>query len=144
MPGGRGSKRGGYQPPAQPAAVSGPGASSARTDSPATQPMRVAPGGDYGSRQAMVAQQQGAPMAAGGAGVAPAGATSQGGPQMPDPFGPSTRPYEPVTAGASLGPGTAAPDPREGALAALQALFAVQPLPELQDMIMQAQRELGR
>ncbi len=68
--------RGGPRQPARPAAVSGPGALSARTDGgagSAKQPIRVATGGAYGERQAAVEQQQAAPMAAaGGAGGTPA------------------------------------------------------------------------
>lgn len=144
MPGGRGVKRGGYQAPARPAAVSGPGALSQRTDSPATQPVRVAPGGDYGSRQALVGQQQAAPMAAGGPGPAPVGGVASGAAPLPDPFGPSNRPQEPVTAGAALGPGGPPTDSRVAGLAALQALFAAEPSADLQAMIEQAQREAGR
>lgn len=135
---------GGARTPAHPAAVSGPGALSQRTDGGPSQPVRVAPGGDYGSRAASVAQQQSAPMAAVAPSAAGGGVPSASMAPLPTPFGPSQRPNEPVTAGAALGPGAGAPNPREDALAALQALFAVQPLPELQDMIMQAQRELGR
>lgn len=147
MPGGRGPKHGGYREPAKPAAVSGPGAMSQRTDSAATQPVRVAAGGGYGDRAASVAQQQSAPLAAGGGApvASPSGlAAGSSPPQLPSPFGPSNRPNEPVTAGAALGPGAGAPNPREDTLAALQALWPLMPLPEIQDMIAQAQREVGR
>lgn len=92
---------GGPRTPAHPAAVSGPGALSARTDGgPTSQPPMVASGGAYGSRQDMEQIQSGAAMQGGG-GAAP-------GPSAADmiPFGaPTQNPGEPVTAGAALGPG---------------------------------------
>ena len=56
---------GGYRQPANPAAVSGPGASSARTDGgPGNQrqPLRVPTGGRYGEAKALEDQQRGAPL----------------------------------------------------------------------------------
>lgn len=95
-------KRGGYQKPSSPAPASGPGALSQRTDGgPAdSQPIRVAPGGEYGERQDMQNLQASAPMA-----QAPAVRR-----QMPSvdvtPFpAATTRPDEPVTAGVDVGPG---------------------------------------
>lgn len=146
--GGQGGQHGGPRTPAQPAAVSGPGALSARTDGGPGQPIRVASGGDYGARQASVQQQQAAPLASGGGVAPPPGpGVAAGAPPvapLPNPFGsPTNRPGEPVTAGASLGPGAPPADPRLAALAALQATFAAAPLPEVQAMIEQAQREAG-
>jgi hypothetical protein len=96
---------GGQRTPAHPAAVSGPGALSQRTDgNPATtQPPMVANGGPYGSRQEMEGIQSGAPLQGGGGGnTAPAGPS----PADMIPFGaPTANPSEPVTAGAALGPG---------------------------------------
>lgn len=87
--------KGGYQPPAHPAAVSGPGALSQRTDGgPGQQPVRALPDAKYGDSAAFVAQQQGAPVPAG--------------PGLPEVVGldaPTQRPDEHVTAGAALGPG---------------------------------------
>lgn len=95
---------GGYRKPAHPAAASGPGALSARTDGgPTSQPPMVADGGPYGSRKDMESIQSGAPLQ-GGNGQNPAPA----GPSPADliPFGaPTQNPGEPVTAGAALGPG---------------------------------------
>ena len=89
------AEHGGYRRPEHPAAVSGPGALSARTDGGPTQPPQVAAGGPYGSRQEQMAVQQGAPLQGGG-GSTPA----------PVPFdAPTANPGEPVTAGADLGPG---------------------------------------
>ena len=88
---------GGYRRPANPAAVSGPGALSARTDGGATsQPMMVAPGGAYGDRQEMESIQAGADMA-----------QAQGVPQAMPPrlTDPTANPDEPITAGAEVGPG---------------------------------------
>lgn len=89
---------GGYQTPAAPAPVSGPGALSARTDGgPAdTQAPMVAPGGAYGDRTDMLDLQASAPMEA-----APSMPM-----EPPTPFSaPSQRPSEPVTSGVASGPG---------------------------------------
>lgn len=86
---------GGSRTPANPAPVSGPGALSRRTDGGATsQPVMVAPGGEYGSRQEMESIQSGANMA-----QAPAT------PRPPALTDPTAYPDEPITAGAALGPG---------------------------------------
>lgn len=84
-------QHGGYRRPSKPAAVSGPGALSARTDGGPTQPQMLAPGGEYGSRQEMQSIQAGAPM--------------QGRPDLVPLDAPTTRPNEPITAGADAGPG---------------------------------------
>lgn len=93
-----GDGRGGRRTPNRPAAVSGPGALSARTDGgAATQPQMLAPGNGYGERKAMQEIQSGAPMQGGGASTPAPSAI---------PFGaPSQNPGEPVTAGAPVGPG---------------------------------------
>ena len=87
---------GGQRTPSDPAPVSGPGALSARTDSPAVggQPQMIASGGAYGDRTEMQEIQGGAEMAAA--------------PSMPRPAAltdPTANPEEPITAGAALGPG---------------------------------------
>ena len=90
--------RGGYRRPSEPAAVSGPGALSQRTDGGATsQPQMLASGGAYGDRKEMQEIQSGAAMAGGGASTPAPSAI---------PFdAPTQNPGEPVTAGAALGPG---------------------------------------
>ena len=114
--------KGGYQAPAKPAMISGPGSMSKRTDGgPASkQALRYVSGmPNYGDGQDLMNLQASAPMA----GVtnqptgqtttaAPAGpAQPQGNPlaalgQQATPlFAPSNRPQEPVTAGANSGPG---------------------------------------
>ena len=93
--------------------MSGPGALSRRTDGAApTQPIREQPASFYGERKALVDQQRAAPLSAGApAHPAPAGGEPPRGGMVPAPgttegvFGPSTRPGEPVTAGAAAGPG---------------------------------------
>ena len=89
------NSHGGYRKPSHPAAVSGPGALSARTDGgAATQPEMLASGGPYGSRQEMQSIQGGAAMQ----GTAPS--------PSPTPLdAPTANPNEPVTAGAAAGPG---------------------------------------
>lgn len=102
---------GGYRRPEHPAAVSGPGRLSQRTDG--RQPQMIASGGGYGDRKEMQSIQAGAPMSGDlGSGGMAAGAVP-GGAGMPDPSqlvplsADSQRPMEPITAGMSggLGPG---------------------------------------
>jgi hypothetical protein len=87
---------GGQRTPANPSPVSGPGALSARTDSPAVggQPQMIASGGAYGDRTEMQEIQGGAEMAA-----------APGMPRPPALTDPTANPDEPITAGAALGPG---------------------------------------
>lgn len=96
---------GGYRKPENPAAVSGPGALSKRTDGGAGQPVSRMTGLGYGENKAYMEQQTGAPMADttdGGAGPA------MGGPPVM-PVIPLNAPTdfknEPITAGAPFGPG---------------------------------------
>jgi hypothetical protein len=99
--------RGGYQPPRHPAPVSGPGRLSRRTDGGpgdrrASQPVRDLPNPAYGEQQTFRDTQAAAPMApeASPLPVSPvdlSGITSLN--------APSTRPGEPITAGADSGPG---------------------------------------
>lgn len=104
---------GGPRTPNNPAPVSGPGALSRRTDGgpgDSKQPIRVPTGGGYGDATQLQQDQQGAPLAASpGGDVAPggnpsvlAGLTMPAGPGLADG---TTRPDEPVTAGAASGPG---------------------------------------
>lgn len=91
--------KGGYQAPANPAPVSGPGAKSQRTDGgPAdTQAARYVSGLPFGEGQAFMATQKSADMSGSG--------------MMPEPApivplnAPSQRLDEPVTAGADAGAG---------------------------------------
>lgn len=117
MPGGR-KGRGGYQRPASPAAVSGPGALSGRTDGgPADrQPIRPVPAAAHGDRQQLVALQEAAPMQVGGPAPpalapAPPGMAPGPAPGPVDVFGPSQRPEESVLAGAATDLAPGAPDP---------------------------------
>jgi hypothetical protein len=96
---------GGYRKPSKPAAVSGPGKFSKRTDGgPGKQPVRPMTGGPYGEGQEMSELQSSAPMSDTQGQPAPSG----GGAPVPQvtPFGaPTERPDEPVTAGAPVGEG---------------------------------------
>lgn len=94
---------GGYRKPTNPAATSGPGAYSRRTDG---QPRMQLPDAGYGEQTDFQQIQAGASMgtppsaqaaAPAGGGVDPSGLTPL--------TAPSARPGEPVTAGAALGPG---------------------------------------
>ncbi|HVF75485.1 MAG TPA: hypothetical protein VM938_10590 [Acidimicrobiales bacterium] len=133
----RGKGRGGSRTPSSPAAVSGPGALSRRTDS---QPVRPVPGGTYGDRKATVEQQQAAPMASA---PTPQGAPPQAGPagvpidpRSIDPFGPTARPNEPLTTGAEpLAGGT----PNIDVVEHLRALYARYPSEDLREVLEDAE-----
>lgn len=107
--------RGGYQEPARPAAVSGPAALSARTDKgqPITPTRADRPGGEMGDRQASIERQKVTPLFAAPETPAPQmseddlmAAESAPIPNATDVWGPTERPWEPVTAGAEQGPGS--------------------------------------
>lgn len=100
------SARGGYRAPRNPAPVSGPGKLSKRTDG---QPIRALSDANYGEQATFRNDQAGAPMAS------TPGPTKN--PSVPAPIDtsqvvplgePSQRPDEPVTSGASSGPGPGA------------------------------------
>ena len=101
---------GGQRTPSSPAPVSGPGALSKRTDGGpgGHQPILVPTGGQYGDATQLRQAEQGAPMAqsAGGDQSVPPGLLA--GLSLPPGVSFSegtTRPDEPVTAGAASGPG---------------------------------------
>jgi hypothetical protein len=125
---------GGYRKPENPAAVSGPGAKSKRTDG--RQPVMDLPDAEYGGNKQFREIQQGAPLPQQGAPPA------QGQPvdlsQIVGLDQPTQQPETPVTAGAQYGPG-----PGEEALGqrspnAEDAKFMEKNLPVLLDI---AQRE---
>lgn len=107
-------QHGGYRAPAKPAASSGPGRLSRRTDG---QPTAQLPDAAYGEQKTFREAQQGAPMAQSG-GVPPGpGVMPLDMSRVTGFDAPSMLPGEPVTAGADagLGPGSSilqqAPDP---------------------------------
>ena len=138
-------RRGGYQRPDKPAAVSGPGALSARTDGKV--PAMLPTGGDYGDRKALAEQQSAAPMSPrqGAAGGGPAGAAGRPAPGSQfggSAFSPTNRPGEPLTAGTDWGAGPGAPTqhlPNDPYMAA-KALYAISPTPELERLIARLSR----
>ena len=94
---------GGLHPPASPAATSGPGALSQRTDGKVPV-MALAGGVKYGEQKSFQDIQGGAPLN-GPMGAQP-GAQAVPPPQAPTGFGaPTENPGEAVTAGANAGPG---------------------------------------
>lgn len=96
---------GGYQKPSHPAAVSGPGALSQRTDGGATQAGQDIPNAHYGENKDFRSIEAGAALA-GNAGSTP--------PPLTPLDAPTARPDEPVTAGAAVGPG---PGPADAGIA---------------------------
>jgi len=109
--------RGGSRTPTNPAAVSGPGALSQRTDGGASQPIRLAPGGPYGQRQALEQTQQAAPLAAGTGSGAPSPSAPPPTPGLEEGFGgggvfgPTQRPQEPANTGLTPQGGMLDEDP---------------------------------
>ena len=98
------AKHGGYRTPGSPAAVSGPGAMSQRTDGrPGTQPVRELPGAAYGEGAEFREIQQGSPLAATAVSGQPQGGVDLSG--VTGLGAPSAQPDTPVTAGAAAGPG---------------------------------------
>ena len=97
---------GGSQAPAKPAAVSGPGRYSQRTDSA---PKFRVPDQAYGDNTELATQQAGAPMARTTPKYTSGGSTpAAGGSPAPELIGlgaDTTRPDEPVTAGVDAGAG---------------------------------------
>ena len=103
--------KGGYQPPANPAPVSGPGQLSQRTDGGPTQPIRSLPNAQYGANKEFVQLQQAAPLpsdAAPAGGGAPQGGMPPGMPQPLPLTAGTVMPDQPVTHGADAGPGAGA------------------------------------
>ena len=93
--------RGGDRPPAKPAPVSGPGALAQRTDGGPAPAISGAGGQPYGERSELAGLEANVPSPAGvspGAGSGAAGGAPGLGP-IADPFGPTGRPNESVTAG---------------------------------------------
>lgn len=125
--------RGGKRTPRKPAAVSGPGALSARTDGG---PGQMGVGLGYGENKAVNDMQGAAPMQSSGGSSSP----QQGGPSpMPanGVFGPTDRPGEPLTAGIDWGPGAGSQPPvlDEDPYLIARALLQVAPSPQLERMV---------
>lgn len=138
--------KGGYQRPANPAAVSGPGAASQRTDGKPsednmTQAARYISGMPYGEGGQLNQLAQAAPLAADNA--APAAPEISVTPL----HAPTERPEEPVTAGAPFGAGPgpeALPQvqPQDDAVAAaLRAAFIRYPSPALANLLDQLDQQ---
>lgn len=99
-------------PPQNPAGISGPGQLSRRTDGGPAQALRDLPDAKYGENSQFQSLQQGAALSASPNSPGPTNSPDPN--ELPPnpaanqvvPFGASTsRPDEPVTAGASMGPG---------------------------------------
>lgn len=106
-----------------------------------TQPIRTATGQPYGAAGQQAAAQRVIPLPdRRGSGETPAaGPPGQGAPagpaarQVPDVYGPTDFPDEPVTAGAALGPGSPSMEPLlpEDRLAKIRAAYMMFPDPAL-------------
>lgn len=89
--------RGGYQPPSNPAPVSGPGRMSKRTDGIKSQGAKAMPDAAYGEQKEMMGIQQAAPMSA--------SPMRNMAPEVVPLSEPTRFPDQPVTAGMDAGPG---------------------------------------
>lgn len=110
---------GGYRQPADPAATSGPGRYSRRTDGGPAAAGRIS-GQPYGEGQqanrllrAADRPPSGRAVAGGPPPAPPSGSQAAPGPGLPDVFGPTKRPDEPITTGAPGGPAPAVSAPRD-------------------------------
>ncbi len=127
--------RGGPRQPRNPAPVSNPG-SGRRTDGGAgskSQPIRVPTGGAYGEAGALEAQQQAAPLAAGGPVAPSANRDMISGANQPQPtgvFGPTERPLESNSAN-NMDPTLIENSPD----AVLRAMYRVYPTPHIARLI---------
>ena len=139
--------RGGYQKPSKPAAVSGPGALSQRTDGGPAQPIKPPPAEWQGQRKQLEQMQAQNPypdeMAAQEMQrrqMSQTALTGQGGQAGDSVFGPTRRPREPITAGAPVGPGAnPLPDFAQDPDVLLEALAAVYPHPILYQLMSRPQ-----
>jgi len=100
------AEQGGYRAPSNPAAVSGPGALSQRTDGGPTQPAKYISGMPYGQGQETYSNQVAAPMAGNTMGASAMGNSGLVQMEMPTELMAATsRPNEPVTSGIDFGDG---------------------------------------
>lgn len=139
--------RGGYQRPSKPAAASGPGSLSKRTDG--RQPVRAPAGGSYGDRKELEDAQRAQPLPAEGGppGSGPAGGGGRGGGIPPDGiFGATGRPDEPMTAGVPFGPGADGDVSLVGSdpVAEIRAVYKHFPSPALRRLIDRADQRAQR
>jgi hypothetical protein len=130
---------GGYRKPTSPAAVSGPGSLSQRTDGgPGAKAAAVKlPDAGYGEQKEFQAIQQGAPIAKAGGG-ANVGNNPTPVPPPPPLDAPSGRPGEPVTHGANAGAGLGMDSLGlfdAGQMAANDTQYLLKYLPTLQYMV---------
>jgi hypothetical protein len=136
--------KGGYQRPAAPAPVSGPGRLARRTDGGPAQPVRELPNANYGEAAEFRGLQQASPLprtaAVPSASSGGAAAVGGGGPSVIPFDAESQNPDQPVTAGAPLGagPGLAElglPDPNDDLRARLWAAYQMFPTEDLRELL---------
>ena len=123
--------RGGYRKPSQPAAVSGPGALSQRTDG--KQPEVRIPDMPYGQQTQLLAQQAAAPLGDSGGANAPFPLPEAAG---PDVFGGTDFPDQPVTQGIPMGEGAGpSRDIANNVDILLSAMYQVNPHPVILQLL---------
>lgn len=127
---------GGYRKPNNPAPASGPGSLSRRTDGGPQQNVASLPDAKYGEGKAFDEIQRGAPMAAAGQVDAMGGGGEVAAVAPPTPFTqPTERPEQPISWGASFGPGPGPSRVRAGRLSdTLARLMDNDPSGGLQDL----------
>ena len=97
--------RGGYRAPSNPAAVSGPGALSKRTDGGPTQGAKYISGLPYGQGQETYSNQVAAPMAGNSMGASAMGNIPVEAEMPTELMAPTRRTMEPITSGIDIGDG---------------------------------------
>ena len=133
-----------------------PGSGGARVGAPGqaygnrvdmNQPVTVASGQTYGSRQQQVDAQRAIPLPAASAPPpAPQAGTVAAGPTVTPLSAPTTMPNQPVTHGLPIGPGAGPevlglPSAGDNVLDELRGIFAAYPTPELATLIDQLRAE---
>lgn len=106
------------------------------------QQIRTPTGLRYGEAGALEEAQRGAPLPdnRGGPGPASAGGPAGAPPGVPDVFGPTARPNEPITAGAAEGAGTTnlEPDLPQDPAEMLRAIYLQHPSPGIRRLLEKA------
>ena len=118
--------KGGYRKPSNPAAVSGPGALSKRTDGGPTQAAKYMAGGKYGEGKALLDLQRQAPMAAASAQLTPVPAQAVPSTPLLGLTDKTSYPDRPITHGLPVGPG-AGPE-------VMPAMYAKSPIDTLRSL----------
>ena len=111
-------------------------------------PVQAPRGLGYGERKQLEDAQRAIPLASPPSAQRTSASPSAAGPMpLPSLTAPTSRPTEPLTAGADFGPGPGSeimPQPADSTLARLRALYKRFPTEDLRELIEEAEEELGQ